>query len=302
MNERYANFYDNIQHEPWIIPKKVFIIAEIGINHNGDMEIARRLIDMAKECGCDAVKFQKRNIDVVYTKEFLNSPRKSPWGETQRAQKEGLEFGREQYDEIDAYCKKVGIEWFASAWDVDSQMFMRKYSCRYNKIASAMLTHMDLLMVVADEKKMTFISTGMSMEKDVDAAVELFRSKGCPFVLMHSVSEYPADESSLNLRLMVAMRKRYDCPVGYSGHEVSVSPSLVSAAMGAVAIERHITLDRAMYGSDQAASLEKNGLALLVGQVRKVSTVVGDGVKRMTVAEVENAKKLRYWRSGEDAC
>lgn len=301
MNESYKQFTEYIQTEPWPIARRTFIIGEIGINHNGDVEVAKRLIDMACECGCDAVKFQKRNIDIVYTKEFLAAPRKSPWGETQREQKEGLEFGEAQYDEIDSYCRKVGMEWFASAWDVDSQRFLRKYNCCYNKIASAMLTHGELLKEVAGEGKMTFVSTGMSSYAEIDVAVELFLSRRCPFILMHTVSEYPADDAVLNLGVILELRRRYNCPVGYSGHETSVSPSVVAAVMGAVAIERHITLDRAMYGSDQAASLEKTGLSLLVGQVRKIGDVIGDGVKRISTVESENARKLKYWRADDDA-
>lgn len=300
MDDFYKGFYEYNENGAGPISKKIFVVAEIGINHNGDMDTAKKIIDMAKECGCDAVKFQKRTVDIVYTKEFLDSPRSSPWGETQRAQKEGLEFDDNQYDEIDAYCKRVGIEWFASAWDVDSQKFIQKYNCRYNKIASAMLTHMDLLGIVAEERKMTFVSTGMSGYDEIDNAVELFRSRRCPFVLMHTVSEYPADESALNLSVMLELKKRYNCPVGYSGHEASVSPSVVAAVMGAAVIERHITLDRAMYGSDQAASLEKNGLSTLVSQIRKINVVVGDGIKRISAGEQENAKKLKYWCSSQD--
>jgi N-acetylneuraminate synthase len=286
-----------IQNDPWPVASHVFMIAEIGINHNGDVNIAKQLIDMAKNTGCDAVKFQKRTIDIVYTKELLDSPRESPWGSAQRAQKEALEFGKEDYDQIDAYCRQAGIDWFASAWDVPSQLFLRQYDLRFNKIASAMLTHGEFVKAVAEERKPAFISTGMSTFEQIDAAVEVFRKYDCPFVLMHTVSEYPADESILNLRVMHGLRQRYNCPVGYSGHESSVSPAVIAAVMGAVAIERHITLDRAMYGSDQAASLEKSGLELLVGQIRKIPIVLGNGLKSVSVAEERNAVKLRYWRS-----
>jgi N-acetylneuraminate synthase len=287
---------DYIQDNPWPIARKVLIIAEIGINHNGDIGIAKQLIDMAKNADCDAVKFQKRTINIVYTKEFLDSPRESPWGNTQRAQKEGLEFGKAQYDEIDAYCRHVGIDWFASAWDIPSQHFLRQYNLKYNKIASAMITNVDLLHAVAEEKRVTFISTGMSSYNEIDIAVDIFRKQNCPFILMHTVSEYPAAESTLCLRVMHELRKRYQCPLGYSGHEPSVSPSVIATVLGAVAIERHVTLDRAMYGSDQAASLEKTGLELLVGQIRKIPEVLGDGIKRISSAEYKNAEKLRYWR------
>jgi N-acetylneuraminate synthase len=284
-----------IQEEPIPIPSRVVVIAEIGINHNGDLGIARQLIDMAKGIGCDAVKFQKRTIDIVYSKEVLDSPRESPWGSTQRAQKEGLEFGKPEYDEIDQYCRRIGIEWFASAWDVPSQVFLRQYHLRYNKIASAMITHEDLLRAVAEERKTTFISTGMSTYDQIDAAVAIFKAHDCPFVLMHCVATYPAAEEELNLQMIHKLRERYDCPVGYSGHEATVSPSVVAAAMGAVAIERHITLDRAMYGSDQSASLEKRGLEMVVGYVRAIPVVLGNGTKVVSEAENQNAAKLRYW-------
>ena len=284
-----------IQDEPWPIARHVLVIGEIGINHNGEVEIAKRLIDMAKDTGCDAVKFQKRTVDLVYPKAFLDSPRESPWGTSQRAQKEALEFGRDEYDEVDAYCRTVGIDWFASAWDVPSQQFLRAYDLKYNKVASPMIAHREVLEMVAEERKPTFISTGMSLYGQIDAAVELFRRYDCPFILMHCVSEYPTPEHALNLRCMTELRRRYGCPVGYSGHEVTMIPGVLAAMMGAVAVERHITLDRAMYGSDQAASLEKRGLEMLVSYIRTIPLVMGDGVKRMTSVELTNAKKLRYW-------
>jgi N-acetylneuraminate synthase len=295
-NDRLYDFAaDLIQETPIPIPRKIFIIAEIGINHNGDLRIAKQLIDMAKTCGCDAVKFQKRTIDVVYTPEMLNAPRDSPWGTTQREQKEGLEFGKAEYEEIDRYCRDVGIEWFASAWDVPSQRFLRQFETKYNKIASAMITHDDLLRAVAEERKLTFVSTGMSTYGEIDAAVAVFAEYECPIVLMHCVATYPATEEELNLQMIHRLRERYKCPVGYSGHEASVSPSVIAAAMGAVAIERHITIDRAMYGSDQAASLERPGLAAMVAQISKLAKVLGDGIKAVSERENQNAAKLRYW-------
>ena len=277
------------------VPSHVDIIAEIGINHNGDLNIAKELIDVAKRAGCDAVKFQKRTIETVYTPEFLESPRESPWGSTQRDQKEGLEFGEKEYDNIDAYCRSLGIDWFASAWDCESQLFLRNYDLKCNKVASAMATNLEYLDLVAEERKLTYLSTGMCNISEIDSAIDVFRSSNCPIILMHSVSEYPAPEEALNLRCIVTLRDRYNCRVGYSGHESSVSPSIVAAAIGACTIERHITLDRAMYGSDQSASLEPVGLETLVAQVRKVTVVTGDGVKRVTSAEKKNADKLRYW-------
>jgi N-acetylneuraminate synthase len=285
-----------LQETPWPVADYVLLIGEIGINHNGDLNIAKKLIDLAKGAGFDAVKFQKRTIDIVYDKAMLDSPRESPWGTTQRAQKEGLEFGQAEYDEIDRYCRQVGMEWFASAWDVPSQKFLRQYDCKYNKIASAMITHPEMLEAVASERKPTFISTGMTELGKVDRAVEIFHAHDCPFVLMHCIAEYPAAEEVLNLRWMNVLRERYKCPVGYSGHEVGVVPSVIAACMGAVCVERHITLDRAMYGSDQAASMEKRGMELLSSYVRSVPVCMGNGDRPITAKEKVCASKLRYWK------
>lgn len=271
----------------------IFIIAEIGINHNGDLGIAKDLIKVAKEAGCDAVKFQKRTIELVYSKELLDSPRESPWGATQRAQKEGLEFGYEEYKEIDRFCGEVGIEWFASAWDLESQRFLRQFNCKYNKIASAMLTYEPLLEMAASEKKHTFISTGMSTLEQIDRAVEIFRNAGCPFELMHCISTYPMEDEDANLNCINTLRERYKCNVGYSGHEVGLAVSYAAAALGITSLERHVTLDRAMYGSDQAASVEPMGLKSLVGAVRKIEKAMGDGAIGVLAKEVPISKKLR---------
>jgi len=271
----------------------IFIVAEVGINHNGDMSICKELIDVAVDAGCDAVKFQKRDIDQVYTQEFLDSPRESPWGNTQRAQKEGLEFSKEQYLEISEHCSDKGIEWFASAWDTNSQAFLRQFDCKYNKIASAMIVHDELLQMVADEGKHTFISTGMSTYEDIKKAVDVFRAAGCSFELMHTISTYPMKDEDANLNLINTLRNRYDCNVGYSGHEVGLAISYAAAAMGITSLERHITLNRAMYGSDQSASIEPSGLRQLVGAVRKIEKAMGDGEKRVIDAEVPIARKLR---------
>jgi len=271
----------------------IFIIAEIGINHNGSVEIAKQLIDVAKDAGADAVKFQKRTIDLVYTKEMLDSPRESPWGTTQRAQKEGLEFGIKEYKEIDDYCKEKGIEWFASAWDLESKKFLRQYNCKYNKIASAMIVYEDLLKEVASEKKHTFISTGMTEFEQIDRAVEIFRNAGCPFELMHCVSTYPMEDEDANLNCIKTLRDRYQCNVGYSGHEVGLAVSYAAAALGITSLERHITLDRAMYGSDQAASVEPAGFRHLIGAVRKIEKAMGNGNIAMNPKEIPIAKKLR---------
>jgi N-acetylneuraminate synthase len=286
-----------IEQEPWPLSKHVFIIAEIGINHNGDVGIAKKLIDLAKNSGCDAVKFQKRTIDIVYTQELLAMPRESPWGTTQRAQKEGLEFGRPEFDEIDAYCREAGIPWFGSAWDVPSQLFLRQYNPPFNKIASAMIAHEELVETVASEGKMTFLSVGMASDSEIENAIAILRRHQCQFVLMHTVSEYPAPEAALNLRCINTLGRKYGCPVGYSGHESSMMPSVVAASFGAVAVERHVTLDRAMYGSDQAASLEKRGLELMVGYIRTIAEVAGDGVRCVTEKEKEVSRKLRYYAS-----
>ena len=271
----------------------IFIIAEIGINHNGDVEIAKQLIDVAKIAGADAVKFQKRTIDLVYTKEMLDSPRESPWGTTQRAQKEGLEFGLDEYKEIDAYCKEKGIGWFASAWDLESQKFLRQFDLKYNKIASAMIVYEDLLKEVASEKKHTFISTGMTEYEQIDRAVEIFKEADCPFELMHCVSTYPMNDEDANLNCIKTLRDRYQCNVGYSGHEVGLAVSYAAAALGITSLERHITLNRAMYGSDQAASVQTAGFLQLVGAVRKIDKAMGDGKITMNRKEISIAEKLR---------
>jgi N-acetylneuraminate synthase len=272
----------------------LFIIAEIGINHNGDLGIARQLVDAAADAGADAVKFQTfRAEDLVYTKEFLESARESPWGKTQRAQKEGLEFGEKEYREIDRYCKERKIKWFASAWDVESQKFLRKFELEYNKIASPMIVSQELLNEVASEGRHTFISTGMSSEQDIDRAVDIFKKKKCPFELMHCVSTYPMDDEDANLKRIVTLRERYKCNVGYSGHEVGLAVSYAAVALGATSLERHITLSRAMYGSDQSASVEPAGFRQLVGAVRKIVQALGDGAMRMNPKEMPIAKKLR---------
>jgi N-acetylneuraminate synthase len=271
----------------------VFVIAEIGINHNGDIEIAKKLIDWAVLSGCDAVKFQKRTVDAVYTKEYLDGYRESPWGTTQRAQKEGLEFGKAEYDAIDAYCGEKGIVWFASAWDVNAQEFLRQYKLPYNKTASAMLTDEAILETVAGEGKYTFIATGMSTYDEIDHAVAVFKKHGCPYELMHCNSTYPMPKQDANLLMIPALRERYKCKVGYSGHETGRIVSTSAVALGATSIERHITLDHTMYGSDQAASLNVEDMARLVKDIRLIETILGSGEKILSAAEIETRKKLR---------
>ena len=271
----------------------IFIIGEIGINHNGDINIAKKLIKAAKDSGCDAVKFQKRDIDLVYSKEILDGPRESPWGTTQREQKNGLELGLNEYEEIDKYCREVGILWFASAWDLKSVNFLRKFKSKFNKIASAMIASEEFLKEIASEGKYTFISTGMTTVEMIDRAVHIFKSANCPFELMHSISTYPMNDTDANLNCINTLMERYHCKVGYSGHEVGLAVSYAAAALGISSLERHITLDRAMYGSDQAASVEIAGLRTLVGAVRKIEIAMGDGKLGITEHEIPIAEKLR---------
>ncbi len=271
----------------------IFIIAEIGINHNGDLNIAKQLIDLAKDAGCDAVKFQKRDLDSVYTQEFLAEPRQSPWGTTQRDQKAGLEFGLEEYKAIDAYCKEKEIEWFASCWDMKSLEFMRQFDVKYHKVASAMVADPELLVAIAKESKHTFISTGMCDLNDIEKAVKIFRDANCPFELMHCVSTYPMKDEDANLNCIKTLRDHFKCNVGYSGHETGLAVSYAAAALGISSLERHITLDRAMYGSDQAASIEPAGLRMLCGAVRKIEQAMGDGKVCILDAEKPIAEKLR---------
>ena len=277
----------------------IFIIAEIGINHNGDIEIAKKLIDLAKACGCDAVKFQKRTIEIVYPKEVLDAPRESPWGTTNRDQKMHLEFGQKEYEIINNYCREKQIEWFASAWDIESLKFLRQFNLKYNKIASAMMVWSEFLEEVAKEGKHTFISTAMCNKEMIDNAVGIFRKRNCPIELMHCVATYPTQNEDANLRKIVTLRELYKCNVGYSGHEVSgVVISLAAVVLGATSIERHLTLDRTMYGSDQAASLEINGLFNLISSIRIVEKAMGKGEIGITEKEIPIAKKLRAYIPG----
>jgi N-acetylneuraminate synthase len=273
-----------------------FIVAEIGINHNGSLDIAKKLIDAAQWSGADAVKFQKRNIEIVYAGQ-LDKPRESPWGKTNGDQKRGLEFNELQYDLIASYCDSIKMPWFASAWDIPSLEFLRKYNCPWNKVASAMVKNIEFLAAVSWEHKPTFISTAMCDYDDIDRAVKIFSRNisSSSLTLMHCVGTYPCREEDLNLNMIPTLAKRYIYPIGYSGHEASVSPSVMAVVLGATAVERHITLDRSMYGSDQAASLEPHGFKSMVDQIRKVPEVLGDGIKRILPAEAEVAKKLRYF-------
>ncbi len=271
-----------------------YFIAEIGINHNGDINITKQLIDNAKEAGFNAVKFQKRTIDIVYNKKILDSYRESPWGNTQRAQKEGLEFNKEQYQIINQYCKNKNIEWFASAWDINSLNFLDYFDLKYHKIASAMIVDLDFISEVSKRKKHTFISTGMSTEKNIDQAVDIFKKNSCSFELMHCVSTYPMKAEDANLKTISALKKKYNCKVGYSGHESGLAVSFAAFSLGITSLERHITLDRSMYGSDQSASLEMVGMKNLIDTIKKMSIAYGEEqLGKIINAEIPIAEKLR---------
>ena len=272
----------------------VFITAEIGTNHVGSIDIAKKIIDVAVETGCDAVKFQKKDVENIYSKEFLDAYLESPWGTTQRSMRLNREFSLEQFKEIDDYCRTKKIEWYVSCWDTKSQIEMRQFNTKYNKVASAMLTHEKLLHLIAEERKHTFISTGMSTIDDVEKAVNIFKKHDCPFELMHTNSSYPSTLDEANLYVISELQKKFKCEVGYSGHEKSAYLVCVCAVMlGATSIERHVTIDRTLYGHDQAASLEPLGLRRLVRDIRAVDKILGDGKKRIWDSELETVKKLR---------
>ena len=274
--------------------KKPYLIAEIGINHNGDIEIAKQLIKNSKDCGFDAVKFQKRTINIVYDEKTLDIPRKSPWGETTKDQKLGLEFEEIEFNEINRYCKELNIEWFASAWDVKSLEFLDNYNLNYHKIASAMIVDHNFLNHVAQRKKHTFISTGMSKKDDIDNAVDIFKKNNCSFELMHCISTYPMKPEDANLSTINELKKVYQCDIGYSGHENGIAVSLAALMMGISSLERHITLDRTMYGSDQSASLEQAGMMNLTNSIDKMLSAIGEPkLGNILAAEVPIAKKLR---------
>ena len=274
--------------------KKPYLIAEIGINHNGSLDIAKKLIDCAKDTGFDAVKFQKRTINIVYDQKTLDTPRESPWGNTTREQKMGLEFEKPEYDEINKYCKEVDIEWFASAWDVKSLEFLDNYNLKHHKIASAMIVDHNFLNEVAKRNKHTFISTGMSSEKDIDTAVSIFKKNNCSFELMHCVSTYPMKNEDANLVTINQLKKKYKCDVGYSGHENGVIISIAAVVLGISSLERHITLDRTMYGSDQSASLELSGMKNLTDSIDKILIALGKpSAGKILDEEISIAKKLR---------
>ena len=276
--------------------KQPFLIAEVGINHNGSIVTAKKIIDLAKKYNFDAVKFQKRNPDISVPADQKNVMRESPWGYISYLEyKKKIEFGKKEYNIIDKYCKMKKIEWFASPWDIDSVNFLKQFKCKYNKIASAMLTNINLLEAVAKEKKHTFISVGMSKEKDIIKAIKIFKKLRCKFTLMYTVSSYPANEEDLNLRSITYLKKKYKCEVGYSGHERTVSPSIMAYFLGANVIERHITLDRSMWGTDQASSLSEEGIKNLSEIVKKVPLIMGKEKFSKKKSEMDLLKKFKYW-------
>ena len=274
--------------------QKPYLIAEIGINHNGDVKIAKQLIKNAKDCGFDSVKFQKRTINIVYDEKTLDTLRESPWGKTTREQKLGLEFEKPEYDEIDKYCKELNIDWFASAWDIESLKFLENYNLKYHKIASAMIVDHKFLNEVAKTHIHTFISTGMSSKENIDNAVNIFKKNDCSFELMHCVSTYPMKIEDANLITIDQLKNEYNCNVGYSGHENGVVVSLAATMLGITSLERHITLDRTMYGSDQAASLELPGMQNLSSSINKLLLSLGEpSLGKIIDEEIPIAKKLR---------
>jgi len=268
-----------------------FIVAEIGINHNGDLNIAKKLIDMAVFAGCDAVKFQKRTIELVYTPEELAKERESPFGTTNGDLKRGLEFGEKEYQEIDRYCKERGIIWFASPWDVRSVDFLEKFNVPCYKIASPCLTDDELLKYVKSKGKPIILSTGMSTEEEIKRAVKILGEKN--LVVLHCTSTYPSKLEELNLKVIHWLKKEFNCPVGYSGHETGIVEPVMAVVLGACVVEKHITLDRAMWGSDHAASLEPNGLNRLVRDIRNLPVCLGNGEKRVYDSEIPIIQKLR---------
>ncbi len=275
---------------------KVFLIGEIGINHNGDVEIAKKIIKNAKLAGFDAVKFQKRNPDVCVPDSKKDSLKETPWGPMSYLDyKKKIELNFKQFNEIDSYCKKIKIDWFVSCWDSDSVLFMKKFKVKYHKVASAMITNKKLLVEIAKQKKLTFISTGMSTYKDINTAVSIFKKHKCKYILMHSVSVYPCPDELLNLNMVKILKDKYKTIVGYSGHESSVIPSLVAASLGARAIERHITLKRTMWGTDQSASLEFNGMRTLVDYIRRFEKFLGNGKKVIIAEEKGKLADQKYW-------
>lgn len=268
-----------------------FIIAEIGINHNGSLELAKKMIDLAVKAGCDAVKFQKRTIDIVYTKEELAKERQSVFGNTNGDLKRGLEFGQKEYSEIDKYCKEKGIIWFASCWDEESVDFIDQFDVPCYKIASASLTDDNLLKHTKAKGKPILLSTGMSTMEEIRHAVEILGKDN--LIIYHCTSTYPSNAEETNLKAIETLKKEFNVPIGYSGHERGITPSILAAALGACSVERHITTDRTNWGSDQAASLELTGLSHMVRDIRQIPALLGDGIKVVYDREIPIKEKLR---------
>ena len=275
---------------------KPFLIAEIGINHNGSIKLAKKLIDLAKKYNFDAVKFQKRDPDISTPEIQKSAMRETPWGYISYLDyKKKIEFSFKDFIQIDRYCKEKKIHWFASPWDINSLNFLKKFKCKYIKVASAMVTNTELIEKIAKQKIYTFISTGMCKMKDIEKCVSIFKKYKCKFSLLHCVSNYPCDEKDLNLNMIEVLKKKFKCKVGYSGHENSVSPSIIAYMMGAEIIERHITLDRASWGTDQAASLEEQGISHLTSVLEKIPTMLGKKTKFLSLTEKKMLKKFKYW-------
>jgi len=274
--------------------KKTYIIAEIGINHNGDLDIAKRLIDIAVLSGCDAVKFQKRNPDVCVPEHQKNIMRDTHWGTmTYLEYKYKVEFEKAEYDEIDHYCKEKGISWSASPWDLDSLEFLNQYDLPFIKLPSAMLTNYPLIEACAKSGKKVILSTGMSTEEEIDIAIETIRKHTDNFSILHCNSTYPAPLNELNLSTIKTLKDKYKCEVGYSGHEFRIGTTVASVYLGATIIERHITLDRTMWGTDHLSSVEPQGLIKLVKGIRELEEAFGDGMIQVTESEKIIRNKLR---------
>ena len=289
------SWYRDLMDSPNTIQRPL-LIGEIGINHNGDIGLAKKLVKMSHDNGCDFVKFQKRNPEVCVPIHKRNELKETPWGLiTYLDYKKKIEFGQNDYLEIKKYCIDLGVQWSASAWDMESQDFINAFSVPFNKIASAMNTNLDFVEKVAKELKVTFLSTGMSEIEDIENCVAIFEKYKCPLILMHTVSTYPANDADLNLAVMETLKTRFGVPIGYSGHESSVSPSIVAASLGAVVIERHVTLDRTMWGTDQSASLEANGIKQLSGVLKRIPMIIGRPDKNFIESEKKAAANLRYW-------
>jgi len=278
------------------VKKDIYIIAEIGINHNGDLSISKKLIDIAKVAGCDVVKFQKRNPDVCVPEHQKTIMRDTPWGRmTYLEYKNKIEFGEKEYNEIDTYCKDKQIDWTASPWDLDSLNFLNQYDVPFIKIPSALLTDLELIKESTKTGKKIIISTGMSTIQEIDDAINAIKevNPNASYAILHCNSTYPAPNNELNLKCIQTLKDRYKCEVGYSGHEFGLTTTIASVCLGATIIERHVTLDRTMWGTDQMCSVEPQGLIKLVRGIRELNNALGDGIKVVTETEKPIREKLR---------